>query len=77
LAKHLGHAQRVALGNSTSRPSGEEEVFMTGQGGGGHLAASHAVDGVVDENDGDVFAASGGMNMISAMPIEARSPSPW
>ena len=35
--------------------------LLAQQGGGGHLAAGHAVNGVVDEDRGDVLAAIGGM----------------
>ena len=32
------------------------------EGGGSHLAAGHAVNGVVDEDDGDVFTAVEGVD---------------
>ena len=35
---------------------------LTGQGGGGHLTAGHAVDGVVDENNGNVLVTCGSVN---------------
>ena len=37
---------------------------LAGQRGGGHLAAGHAVDGVVDEDDGDLFTARSRVNNL-------------
>ena len=36
--------------------------FLSEQSGRSHLTAGHAVDGIVDENNGDVLATIGGMN---------------
>lgn len=41
---------------------GSGGCLLTDEGGRGHLAAGHAVDGVVDEDDDDVLATVGGMD---------------
>ena len=38
---------------------------MPGRDGGGHLTTGHAVDGVVDEDHGDVLATAGRMHDLS------------
>ena len=38
---------------------------LAGQTGGSHLAAGHAVNGVVDEDDGDVLVTGSGMDGLS------------
>ena len=44
------------------RPQGDVVLRLADQRGGGHLSAGHAVDRVVDEEDGDLFAAIGRMH---------------
>ena len=44
--------------------------------GGVHLAAGHAVDAVVTKIT-VMFSPRLAADMVSARPMEARSPSPW
>ena len=60
--EHLRHADADNPACSTSRPVGRGGRLLAGQRGGRHLAAGHAVDGIVDEDDGDILAAAGGVH---------------
>ncbi len=59
--QHFADMQRVAIGRSiaTERRRG---ALLAERRSGGHLPARHAVDAVVHEDDGDGFAAIGGMH---------------
>ena len=53
---HLADLQGVAVGFDLAS-AGACGGFLSGEGGGGHLSAGHAVGRVVDEEDRHVFAA--------------------
>src|SRR5581483_5040379 len=56
--QQFANVQRIGfVGRVASLRGGR--TYLTQQGGRRHLAAGHAVDGVVDEDDGDGFAAIG------------------
>ena len=61
MGDQFGHVQREAFVDGTASP-GRSGALLADQGRGRHLAAGHAVDGVVDEEDGDLFAAVGGVD---------------
>src|SRR5205814_5674554 len=58
--QQFAHAQRIPFSGRVAavRRGG---AFLADEGSGGALAAGHAVDGVVDEDSGDVFATVGGV----------------
>ena len=57
----LGHVHGEAFVHRAASP-GRSGAALADERGGGHLAASHAVDRVVDEENGDLFSAIGGMD---------------
>ena len=59
LGHELGHADGAAFVAGHVAAAGAGGGLLAQQGGGGHLAAGHAVDGVVDEDAGDELAAVG------------------
>src|SRR5208283_3158772 len=61
LGNQLGHVQREAFVDGTASEGGRG-ALLADEGCGGHLAAGHSVDGVVDEEYGDMFAAVGGVD---------------
>ena len=67
--KHLAHLQRVAfLGRVTAERRGGG--LLPEHGGRGHLPAGHGVDGVVDEEAGEMLTAVGGLEGV----VEADRP---
>ena len=60
-AQQFAHAHRVAGGGDVAA-IGAGLRHLVRQAGGSHLPAGHAVDGVVDEDDGDMFAARSRMH---------------
>ena len=59
-ADELAHVEWVALGEGVASV-GAGDGLLADEGGGGHLSAGHAVDGVVDEEDADLLAPVGGL----------------
>ena len=56
LGGYIGHFQRITVQvYVTSVRTGRG--FHAHKGSGGHLSAGHTVDGVIDEDDGDVLTA--------------------
>ena len=62
--KHFTNFYREARGGNVSAV-GRGLSDLSGERGGSHLTACHAVDGIVDENDGDVFVSCSGMDCFS------------
>ena len=72
--RHTGHVLRALQGGQhladLDGPAAVVHVPAIGrrlghlprQGGGSHLSAGHAVNGVVDENDGDILIPGGGVD---------------
>ena len=63
LVENLTHVHGIAVLLGIAAVGGGGGLHAH-QGGGGHLAAGHAVDAVVDEDDGDVLPAVGGGNRL-------------
>src|SRR5581483_8964395 len=59
--QHFGHVQREAFINWAASPRGSGAT-LAHQGGWRHLPAGHAVDGIVHEKYGDLFAAIGSVH---------------
>ena len=56
LCSNIGHLQRIAVQmHVTSVRAGR--CLHAYKGSGSHLSPGHTIDGIVDEDDGDVFAA--------------------
>ena len=62
-SQQFADVHRVAFGDGTAAV-GSGCALLADQRGGRGLSAGHAVDGVVDEDDGDVFAAIGGVQNL-------------
>ena len=73
--QHLRDRDRIA-GDARVAPGWAGGRGVAGRASSGELAAGHAIDAVVDEDDADPLAAGRGMD-DPAVPIAARSPSPW
>lgn len=70
----LAHFHGVAVDFGISAVNTSRR-FLPVKGGRSHLSAGHAVNRVIDEDDGD-FSPRVAACTISAIPILARSPSP-
>ena len=64
LVEDLAHVHGVAVLLGVPALGGSGGLHAH-QGGGGHLAAGHAVDAVVDEDDSDVLSTVGGGDGLS------------
>ena len=61
--QQFAHVQRIAFVRGVAA-EGRGRALLADAAWWAPLAAGHAVDGVVDEDDGDVFAAIGGMQNL-------------
>ena len=59
--KQFRHVQRKAFVPGTASPR-RGGALLADERGGRHLPARHAIDGIVHEEDGDLFAAIGGVH---------------
>ena len=62
--QHLGHVQRKTFVDRAASPR-RSCAALADKRGRRHLAAGHAVDGVIDEEYGNLFAAIGGVHDFS------------
>ena len=63
LVEHLAHVERMSRERGIA-PERRGGGLLALQRGGGHLAAGHAVEGVVDEDAAELFAARSGLEGV-------------